>query len=109
MRLQRGAELAVIVEIEARAVAKAERGGRTGVGAIAALTDPLHRDALGAETDHDRAEILRDIVDELAVGGKVEDLLVENEVVTDLGAQQQAGPFKRRPALGDGIETTGLL
>ena len=47
MRLQRGAELGVIVEIEPRCVAQAERSGRAGVRAVPALADALYGDALG--------------------------------------------------------------
>jgi hypothetical protein len=38
----------------------------------------------------DRAEILLEIVDELAVGGEIKDLLVEDEVVADFRAEQEA-------------------
>src|SRR4051812_30830503 len=65
MRLRCGAVLAVIVDVEARGVAQAERGRRAGIRAIAAFADALHDDALSAEADGDGAEILRDVVDEL--------------------------------------------
>jgi hypothetical protein len=84
VRLQRGAEFAVVVEIEAHGVAQAERGRATGIGAQPAFADTLHRDALRAQADQDRAKILRDIIDELAVSRQVENLLVENPVVPDL-------------------------
>jgi hypothetical protein len=99
VRLQRRAELAVTVEIEARGIGETERRRRAGVGAIAAFTDPLHRDALGPQADHERTEVLGKIVDELAVGREVEDLLVENPVMADLRAQQHAGAFQRRAPL----------
>jgi len=51
MRLQRRPELAVIIEIQPGAVAEAERGWCTGIGAVSAFTDALHRDALVAETN----------------------------------------------------------
>ena len=53
MRLQRGAKLAVIVEVKPRGIAQAEGSGRAGVRAISALADALHGDAVGAETDGD--------------------------------------------------------
>src|SRR6476661_10700314 len=75
MLLHRGAELAVIVDVQARPVGQAQRRRRTDIGAVLAFADALQGDAFGAETDQNRAEILRDIVDEFAVGGQIEDLL----------------------------------
>ena len=46
----------------------------------------------------DRAEILRDIVDELAVGRQVENLLVEDPVVPDLRADQDRARARSRAA-----------
>ena len=96
----RGAELAVIVDVEARGVAQAERSGRAGIRAISAFADALHDDALGAEADGDRAEILRDVVDELAVGGEIQNLLIEDPVAPDLRADQEPRalePSRRSP------------
>jgi len=73
MRLHRGAKLAIIVEIKSRHVAEVEGSGRAGIRAISAFANALQRNALGAEADGGGAEILRDFVDELAVGGDVED------------------------------------
>src|SRR5450756_2368487 len=109
MRLRRGAELAVIVEIESHRVAEGERGGRSRVGAVAAFADALHADALGTEADSDRAEILLDIVDELAVAGQIENLPVEDPVMADLGAEQDARTLHRRAGRHQGIETAALL
>ena len=96
VRLHRGAKLAVIIGVEPHGIAQAERRGRAGIRAILAFADPLHRDALGAEADGDRTEILRDIVDELAVGGQIENLLIENPVVPDLRAEQDPRALHRR-------------
>ena len=60
MRLQRSAELGVVVEIEPRRVGQAERGGCAGVRAVPAFANALHRDALGTEADDDRTEVLRE-------------------------------------------------
>ena len=51
VRLHRGAEFAVVVDVEPRGVAQAERGRRAGVGAILAFADALEGDALAAEAD----------------------------------------------------------
>src|ERR1700680_1827854 len=98
VRLRRGAKLAVIVEIEARRIAQAERRGGAGIRAISAFADALHRDALGAETDRDRTEILRDIVDELAVGGQIENLSIQDPVVPDLRTHQKPRTLHGRAA-----------
>lgn len=90
MRLGRGAKLAVIVDIEAGLVAQVERRRRAGVRAISAFADALHGDAFGAEADGDRTEILRDVVDKLAVGGQIENLSIENPVVADLPLSTEA-------------------
>src|SRR5665811_1993173 len=109
MRLHRGAELAVIVEVEPRRIAQTERRGRAGIRAVAAFADALHGDALGAEADGDRAEILRDVVDELAVGGQIENLLIEYPVVPDLRAQQEARTLRRGAGRHDRIEPADFL
>src|SRR5713226_9048704 len=97
MRLRRGAKFAVIVEIEASRIGQAERRGGAGICAISAFADALHRDALGAKTDRDRTEILRDIVDELAVGGQTENLSTQDPVMPDLRAHQKPrAPRSRR-------------
>src|SRR6266481_6498781 len=83
VRLGHGAELAVVIQIEAHRIAEAERSRPAGIHAISAFADALHRDALRAEADGDRAEILHDVVDQLAVGGKIENLAVEDPVVPD--------------------------
>ena len=67
MRLHRGAEFCVVVDIKPRGVGQAERGRGPRIGAILALADALQRDALRAEADRDVGEILHDIVDKLAV------------------------------------------
>src|SRR5450755_2981869 len=87
VRPRRGAKLAVIVDIEPRGVAEAERGRGAGIGAVLAFADALHGDALGAEAKCGRTEILHDVVHELAIGGQIQDLAVENPVVPDLGAE----------------------
>src|SRR3981189_1688470 len=109
MRLHRGAKLAVIVDIKSRCIAQAERCGRAGIRAISAFADPLHGDALGAEADGDRAEILRDIVDELAVGGQIENLPIENPVVPDLRAHQDPRALHGCTGRHHGTETAELL
>src|SRR5260370_7493805 len=79
MRLRRGAKFAVIVEIEASRIAQAERRGGAGIGAISAFADALHRDALGAETDRDRPEILPPIVDELPLATHIDTLPIPTQ------------------------------
>src|SRR6478735_1158180 len=88
MRLHRGAKLAIIIDIKSRRAAQVEGSGRAGIRAIPAFADALQGDALGAEADGDGAEVLRDIVDELAVGGQIENLPIENPVAPDLRAHQ---------------------
>ena len=95
VRLHRGAKLGVIIEIDARGVAQAERRGRAGIRAVPVFADTLHADALGAEADGGRTEILLDIVDELAVGGQIENLSIENPVMPDLRAQQDPRTLRR--------------
>lgn len=90
MRLHRGAILAVIVDVETRGIAQADRRRSAGVCAIPALADALYGDALGAEADGNRPEILRDVVDELAVGRQINNLLIDNPVMH---------PMPRRPRL----------
>ena len=51
VRLRGGAKLAVVVDIEPRGIAQAQRRRGTGVGAIPAFADALHRDALRPEAD----------------------------------------------------------
>src|SRR4051794_20403844 len=97
MRLQGGAIFAVIVDVEARGVAQAERSRRPRIRAVTAFADALQGDTLGAEADGDRAEILHDIVDQLAVDGQIQNLAVEEPVAPDLRADQEAGAFGRRP------------
>jgi hypothetical protein len=109
VRLQVGAELAVVVEVEPRGVGQAERGGAASVRPILALADPLHRDVLGAEADQHRAETLREVIDELAVGGQVENLVAENPVVADLRADQRPRAFHGRRACHQRIEAADLL
>ena len=45
---------------------------------------PLNRDDLEGRADSDRAEILFESVDELAVRGKIDDLLVDDPVAPGL-------------------------
>ena len=59
-------------------------------GFIAALADAGDDDALSPEADLHRSQVLIKIVDELAVGGQVQDLLVEDEVAPDLGPDHDA-------------------
>src|SRR4051794_27180967 len=98
MGLRDGAEFAVVIEVDPRVAGQAERGGGAGVGAISAFADALHGDALRTETDGDRAEALGEIVDELAVGGEVENLLLEDPVMSDLGSDQEARTLRERGA-----------
>lgn len=77
MRLHGGAEFGVVVDVETGRVAQAERGRRAGIGAELAFANALHRNALRAQADEDRTEILREIVDEFAVGRQVQNLPVE--------------------------------
>src|SRR5450631_4321237 len=84
MGLHRGAKLGIIIEIESGGVAQAERSRCAGIRAISTLTDSLHGDALGTEADGDRTEILRDVVDELAVAGQIENHPVDDPIVADL-------------------------
>src|SRR6202021_2806384 len=109
VRLHRGAEFAVVIDIEPGRIAQVEGSGRTGIRAIPAFADALHGDTLGTETDGDRAEILRDIVDELAVGRQIENLSIENPVVPDLRAEQEARTLHRRVGRHQGIKTPDLL
>src|ERR1700722_16885254 len=109
VRLQRGAKLAVIIDVNPRIVSQVERSGGTGVGAVLALANALQRDAVGAETDGDRTEILRDIVDEFAVGGQIENLLIEDPVVPDLRAEQYPRAIHRRSGRALRIEATEFL
>ena len=89
MRLHRGAKLAIIVDIESRRVAQVEGSRRAGIRAISAFANALQRDALGTEADSDGAEILRDIVDKLAVGGQVENLPIDAAVLSGSLAYQR--------------------
>src|SRR6202790_4397214 len=109
VRLHRGAEFAVIIGVEPRAVAQDERSGRAGIGAKLAFAEALQGNALGAEADGDRAEILRDIVDELSVGRQIENLLIEDPVVPDLHAGQDARALHRGAARHDRIEPAEFL
>src|SRR5215831_10729654 len=84
------AELAVIIDVESRGVGQAERGRRASVEAVAALSDAGHHEALPAQADLDRSQVLIEIVDEFAVGGQVQNLLVEDEVTPNLGAEHEA-------------------
>src|SRR3954447_12939787 len=109
VRRQLAAELAVIVDVEPRRVGQAERGRGAGIHAIAALADAGYDDALGPEADLHRSQVLMEIVDELAVGGQVQDLLVEDEVASDLGSDHDARARERRRADIEWIEAANLL
>src|ERR1700730_18500467 len=74
-----------------------------------AFADALYRDAFGAETDGDRAKALQHVVDEFAVSGQVENLLVENPVTSDLGADQDTRPLRGRTVRHHRIEAAELL
>src|SRR5712691_290975 len=80
-----------------------------GIRTIPAFANALHRDAFSAEADRRRTEILRDVVDELAVGGQIENLPIDNPVVPDLRAHQQARALQRYAGRRDRIETAELL
>src|SRR6059058_6172220 len=90
VRRQFVAELAVVIDIEPRRVGQAERGRGAGIHAIAALADAGNNDALGPQADLNGAEILVKIVDELAVGREIQNLLVEDEIASDLGPDHDA-------------------
>src|SRR4029079_12085028 len=109
VRLRGGAEFGVVVEVDARGVAQAQRGRCAGIRAILAFADALESDALAAEADGDVGEILHQVVNELAVGRDVENLLVEDPVTPDLGANQHANPFHRGARRHHGIEAAELL
>src|SRR5258708_13495482 len=79
------------------------------MGAVLPCAEALKVDALAAEAGDDRAEIWGDIFDELAVGGQMENLAVENEVVPDLGAEQDPRTLHRRSARHHRIKTAGIL
>lgn len=96
MRLHRGAILAVIVDVETRGIAQADRRRSAGVCAIPALADALYGDALGAEADGNRPEILRDVVDELAVGRQINNLLIDNPVMHPMPRRPTSDAGRRR-------------
>src|SRR3984957_5162116 len=98
MRLQRGAKLAVVVEIDADGIGQAQRQRSAGIRAIPAFADTLNDDAFGTKADGDRTEVLFEIIDELAVGREIEDFLIHDPVVADLGANQRPRTLKRRTA-----------
>ena len=109
MRLHRGAEFGVVVDVEARGIGQAQRRRGAGIRAVLAFADALERDALGAEADGDVGEILHDIVDELAVGRQVENLPVEDPVMADLRADQQPRALHGGARRHHGIEAADLL
>src|SRR3954465_11014529 len=109
VRRQLAAELAVVVDVEPRRVGQTERGRGAGIHAVAALADPGHDDALGPEADLHRSQVLMEIVDELAVGGQVQDLLFEDEVASDLGSDHDPRARERRRADIEWIEAANLL
>src|ERR1700723_4358300 len=109
MRLQRGAKLAVVVEIDAHDIGQAQRKRSAGIRAIPAFADTLNDDAFGTKADGDRTEVLFEIIDELAVRGEVEDFLVHDPVVADLRANQRSRTLKRRTAGRNRIEAAHLL
>src|SRR3954454_17471238 len=77
VRLRGSAEFCVVIEVEPRGVAETERRRGAGVGAVAALADALHGDALRPQADGHVAEVLRDVVDELSICRQIENFLVE--------------------------------
>ena len=77
VRLHQVAEFGVVIDVEARGVGQDQRRRGAGIHSVLAFADALERDALGAEADGDVGEVLHDVVDELAVRRKVENLLVE--------------------------------
>src|SRR6202043_3250732 len=97
-----------VVEVEPRGIGQAEGSGGAGVRPILALADSLDGDALGAEADQHRAETLREIIDELAVGGQVENLLAENPVVADLRTDQRPRALHCSRARRQRIEAADL-
>src|SRR4051812_12227379 len=88
VRLHRGAEFSVVVDVDTGGVGQAQRCRGTGIDAVAAFADALEGDALASEADGDVGEILHEVVDELAVGRQVQNLLVEYPVMPDLGSEK---------------------
>ena len=65
VRLRGGAEFGVVIDVDARSVAQAQRSRCAGIRTISAFADALEGDALAAETDGDVGEVLHEVVDEL--------------------------------------------
>src|SRR5471030_518929 len=109
MRLVDGAELAVIIDVKTHGIVQAERSRRAGIGAIPALAEALHGDALRTKADDRRRKILSEVVDEFAVGRQVENFLIDNPVMPDLRADQDPGTLLGCAGRGHRVQTARFL